>query len=467
MKRTPSQAGAPLPPDQDGRRFAGARGGRSARFRFRLGFAPRRFPGPRGGRRPLAAPARRWGLVLLLLPAFLAFLQTCGAAFEWLGEEESIAELLPNTYPGTASTLDLGQRPWAVLPQVGYGPETGILGGIKLTHRDIAGRGIAGDLQAAYALEKQQAYAASLASPSLVDDRLLLVMRMRYGFDPGRRFFGIGNNNLADGPPSTFAYEEIGGAVTVGWKPFRRLAFNVGLGVREVHTWCGQGTAGLPCALQTFPDLPGATGGMVNYLNFSIVWSNRDSVIRPTRGWRLIFKIIHTNKAILSEYTFTRIAGDAGYLRSLFHGRLVFGVRTNVEWILGPETEIPFWELAELGGSTTLRGFFPHRFLGKGRVLINGECRFLVTEFDFFKLWRIRIDAVVFGDGGRVFISPDEVENEFLLKGNFIKGLIDGLRYSYGAGLRFALSESLLARVDVGFSDEETGLVYLAFGHTF
>jgi hypothetical protein len=44
---------------------------------------------------------------------------------------------------------------------------------------------------------------------------------------------------------------------------------------------------------------------------------------------------------------------------------------------------------------------------------------------------------------------------------------VNDLRYSSGGGLRFALSQALVARIDVGFSDEETGLVYLEFGHTF
>jgi predicted ABC-type transport system involved in lysophospholipase L1 biosynthesis ATPase subunit len=44
---------------------------------------------------------------------------------------------------------------------------------------------------------------------------------------------------------------------------------------------------------------------------------------------------------------------------------------------------------------------------------------------------------------------------------------VSDLQYSYGGGLRIALSQALVARIDVGFSDEETGLVYLAFGHAF
>jgi len=43
----------------------------------------------------------------------------------------------------------------------------------------------------------------------------------------------------------------------------------------------------------------------------------------------------------------------------------------------------------------------------------------------------------------------------------------DDMRFSYGGGVRFALGEATIARVDVGFSEEEKGLVYLVFGHTF
>jgi len=34
-------------------------------------------------------------------------------------------------------------------------------------------------------------------------------------------------------------------------------------------------------------------------------------------------------------------------------------------------------------------------------------------------------------------------------------------------GVRVGFSEAMVVRIDVGFSDEETGLVYLTFGHSF
>jgi hypothetical protein len=123
--------------------------------------------------------------------------------------------------------------------------------------------------------------------------------------------------------------------------------------------------------------------------------------------------------------------------------------------------------MSELGGPDTLRGFFPHRFVGKARVLINLEVRSRLVEFDFFDLWHVRLDGVVFGDAGRVFLGSGEIKDEFRLDSNVFDRLIGDFQFSYGPGLRIALSDTLVARVDAGFSKEETGLIYLSFGHTF
>jgi outer membrane translocation and assembly module TamA len=188
---------------------------------------------------------------------------------------------------------------------------------------------------------------------------------------------------------------------------------------------------------------------------------------RPTRGWRWIVKVIHTNRALFSDFDFTRFVIDAGYLRSFWAGRQIFGVRVNGEWIEAPTKQVPFWEMAELGGQDTLRGFFPHRFVGKGRVLFNGEYRFRLADFRFYDLWHVQLDGVLFGDGGRVFIDREDLEKEFELNQQLLERVIGDFQYSAGAGFRVALSRALVARIDVGFSGEELGLVYLSFGHTF
>ncbi len=142
-------------------------------------------------------------------------------------------------------------------------------------------------------------------------------------------------------------------------------------------------------------------------------------------------------------------------------------MRVNGELIAGPEGQIPFWELSELGGRETLRGFRPYRFVGTSRFLVNGEARYSLIQFDFIHRWHIRIDGVLFGDGGRVFIDEEALSKEYGLNQDIINQQTSGFQYSYGCGVRLAMAQSLLARIDVGFSEEEKGLVFLSFGQMF
>lgn len=403
--------------------------------------------------------------------------------------EEDISDLLPTKFPGEARPHDTESRPWALLPQFGYGPDSGFLFGGKFAHRRFGSEGVAVDIDATFSVEEHQNIALSLASPHLYDDRILLLLRARYHHDPQRDFFGLGNNELLDcshtpgpecichpgepgypdcpqgGPFSTHAFQDLGAALTIGWRPFGRLAFNFAVGLRDVQIRRGKRNDEIAFTPDKYPDLPGVEGGVVNPLAVSLVWNTRDDVTRPTRGWRMILKVIQPNHAF-SDFKFARFIADAGYLRSFGGERYVAGLRVNGEWV---ETrhQAPFWELTELGGEQTLRGFFPHRFVGKGSVLLNGELRGRIVSFDFRRLWHVRIDGVLFGDGGRVFIDRDELHNEFRLDDQIIERILNDFQYSYGCGLRIALSDALVARIDAGFSNEETGLMYLSFGHMF
>jgi outer membrane protein assembly factor BamA len=404
------------------------------------------------------------GLALVLL--LVAGVHSA-AAIEELEAEEDIAELLPTKFPVGERPRTVEARPWVVLPQFGYGPDTGPLVGAKFAHRDLFDTGTSLDLAGTYALNQQQYVNLSIGSPHLENDRLVLLLRAKYSLEPQRYFFGLGNNDIGPDPISTNLFQEIGGALTVGWRPFERVAFNFGIGIRKVDIRRGTRRDDTPFTPDRFPLLPGVHGGNVNPIELSLVWNTRDDVMRPTHGWRLILKVIHSNHTLASDFEFTRYVIDAGYLRAFNEGRQIVGVRVNGEWVDGPSSQVPYWELAELGGSDTLRGFYPHRFLGKGRVLVNTEFRSRITEFDFYQMWHVRLDGVLFGDAGRVFISNEDLKDQFHINTNIINKIFDNFQYSYGAGLRITMSDAIVARIDVGFSDEWTGLVYLSFGHTF
>ncbi len=381
--------------------------------------------------------------------------------------EEHIPYFCPATYPGEPRRQDTEKRPWTLLPLIGYGPGTGAMGGLQFSHRNLFWSGISLDLNGLYGLKGEQSFGLSLGKRGLAKDRLLVLLRGRFRVNREAEFYGLGMNDLGPDPLTTHAIQDAGGTLTVGWRPFKRAAFSFSAGARNIQIWCPPNTDSTPCTATEFPLLPGIEGGWISYVGLSVVWDITDSIVRPTRGWRLILKAIHTNNLLVGHYEFTRFLGDASYHISFLERRLVVGARLNGELISGPDGQIPFWELSELGGRSTLRGFPPHRFVGTKRILANAEVRYLLTEFDFIHLWRIRIDGALFGDGGRVFIDKNALVSEFGLDQEVVESQTDRFQYSLGCGLHIGFSESLLARIDIGFSDENTGLVFLSFGQIF
>ena len=339
-----------------------------------------------------------WVLVMLLAAPRAA------RAVEEIHIEEDVADLLAEPPPSPEETKG---RQWAVLPQVGFGPDTGAVGGVKLTHRNVAGVGVTLDVDATYALQQQQDLKVVVATPHLLDDRFLTLFRVRYYNDPEQEFFGLGNNDVGPDPASTHSFEQYEGELTVGWRPWRRLAITLTGAVRHVRIGHGDmlDDPPRPFTLDAFPRLPGVRGGLVNPFGLSLVYTSRDEVLQPTHGWRAILKVTHADRALQSDFEFTRIDADLGYLWSFWHGKHVLGARLNGGFIDGPQRDIPFWELERLGGDDTLRGFFPRRFLGTQRVLLNLEYRFPIYEFDFFHVWHVQVGGAAFGEAGRVFTS--------------------------------------------------------------
>ena len=307
------------------------------------------------------------GMLLLLLAG-------AGPArgLDEIGAEEDISDLLA-TPPRTEAEEVIPGRRWAVLPEFGYGPDTGVEFGAKFTDRDLAATGITLDVEALYALKQQQKLDLSIGSPHLGGDRFLVLLEADYTKDPQRDFFGLGNNNVGSDELSTHLYERGEGLLIGGWRPVPRLALDLGIGLRHVHIGRGDRSDGTPFTVQAFPRLPGVAGGYVVPLTASLVWDTRDGVVRPTRGWRALLKVSHTNPALLSDFRFTRYLADVGYLIPFHDGAQILGLRANGALIVGAPGHVPFWELEELGGDDTLQGYFPRRFLGTGRVLLNAE----------------------------------------------------------------------------------------------
>ena len=94
-----------------------------------------------------------WFVALLAL----TLLPQAAAAIDDMQDQETIAELLATPLPPSGEgTGELAERQWGILPEIGYGPETGLKGGVKFQHRDIAGLGVDFDVHSSYAMNQQE-----------------------------------------------------------------------------------------------------------------------------------------------------------------------------------------------------------------------------------------------------------------------------------------------------------------------
>src|SRR5690348_15501818 len=266
-----------------------------------------------------AVPWHRKLVHALVLVALVFVTPRLAGAIEEIHTEEDVADLLAER---PAPTEEPRGRQWAVLPQIGFGPDTGPVGGLKFTHRDVGGEGVTVDVDATAALEGQQDLNVVVGTPHLLDDRFLAVLRLRYYFDPEQEFFGVGNNEVGPDPASTHSYKQQDAELTFGWRPWHHLAVDFNAALRLVKI--GRGNAftdpARPFTLDAFPDLPGVHGGRVNPLGLSLVYTSRDDPIDPKSGWRAILKVAHTDRALGSDFEFTRVDADVGYLYPLRGG---------------------------------------------------------------------------------------------------------------------------------------------------
>jgi outer membrane protein assembly factor BamA len=385
-------------------------------------------------------------------------------ADDGIGTQREISDMIPEHHE---STELVRIKNWAVLPEVGYSPDQMLNGGFKFTGRDLTDYDLTIDAELNAAMGHQLGADAAILAPHLLDRRAINLDEYHYYLSPEKDFFGIGNNHVRS-PLSVHSIERQRALFTFAYHLTHDLVVGASAGPRQTRIYRDvDSSPSIPSTLDAFPRLSGISGGRTNPLIASLIYNNRESITRPTQGWSAIGTIEHVNQNLANDFHFTRYTADASYLHPLTSRNQILGLHLGGEYISGNGRQIPFFELASMGGSNDMRGFFPDRFLGTSRFTINSEYRAKAAGFNFMHLWDVQIDGVLFGDMGQIFISDSDLSHEFRVRTAHLPGIFEEFRYSYGTGLRIAIGEAILARLDVGFSNEQTGLVYLVFGHTF
>jgi hypothetical protein len=123
-------------------------------------------------------------------------------------------------------------------------------------------------------------------------------------------------------------------------------------------------------------------------------------------------------------------------------------------------SQIPFYNLAFLGGREYVRGFRDYRFRANNMLMFSAELRQTVYAFKVDR----GIDVVVFGDTGQVWgdnrsqISPAIIANQSFDSSNW--------RASMGGGFQYRHSKGLAARLELGHSNERN-LLYFSLSRGF
>jgi outer membrane protein assembly factor BamA len=197
---------------------------------------------------------------------------------------------------------------------------------------------------------------------------------------------------------------------------------------------------------EVFPDLPGFARGaeMIGPLAF-VELDTRDQPSRPRKGTFTSFTVTSYDALGGGDFGFLNYRLDARGYVPLGTTRRVLALR-----LLGlfndPKggSEIPFFRLARIGDTQTLRGYDSFRFYGRNALAANVEYRFDLIP---------GIGALLFTDFGQVFNRRSELNAA-------------NLHATYGGGVEFSSKRSTVFRVLVAKSPEGMRIMF-GFGPTF
>lgn len=264
----------------------------------------------------------------------------------------------------------------------------------------------------------------------------LLKGEARYRLFPDR-YYGIGNRSSLE-DEERFSYE----LQTFKKLVMRRIYPKMFLGVDY------QVTRYYNVEKQAGKELiTGAVIGSEGSVNsgFGLVFSSdrRDNIFNSVNGHFFEVSTYFYDRRLGSAFSFSNYNVNFNKYHSM--GRnVVFAWQVVGNFNTG---DVPFYNLAAVGGDEILRGYARNRFRDSHFTGKQAEVRFPIV-------WRL--GAAVFGGVGDVYRDLSDLS-------------WDVSKYSYGAGLRFKVNrkENLNIRLDYGFGRDGNAAFYFAVGEAF
>ena len=257
-----------------------------------------------------------------------------------------------------------------------------------------------------------------------------------YNVDGSARFYGIGPQSHKGDETGYTAKDSVGHA-TVGINFLKAWRATLGLQVMRF----GVGPNIIPDTTDLndrFSSVPGNGTNNTITNDFHLLWDTRDSPITPTYGSTAELSIEKTDLGLGSNANYFRYGIEGRHLFPWADTRQTTVIHGLFDQANGPN--IPFYDLATLGGRTTLRGFGDDRFEDRGRMVLNIEHRYTFASLGLMGI-QTNFEVAPFFDLGTVFPAAEDVQRK-----NF--------QPVYGAAFRAAVKPNVVGDVEIGIGRE-------------
>jgi hypothetical protein len=294
-----------------------------------------------------------------------------------------------------------------------------------------------------------------IAPKKWANGKLQFNLSGRYLLRPAEDYFGSGPNSFRSDRVSYFRREQ-GARFEASWQALPRLKVG-GFSDFSYNSITDGTDTGVARITEKFSseDTPGLTR-KVSLIDNGVFaeYEGRDEPNNPHAGTFARVTVSSTD-GLGKESNFGSINYDIdarGYL-PLGSKRRVLAVRFlgNFKDLKG-EGAVPFFRLARLGDSETLRGYDSGRFRGLNAVHLNIEYRYkLIQRSETGGLGGI--EAILFSDLGQVFNRKEELS-------------IKNIKATWGGGLQF-MSQKNVSFALLYAKSPEKGRIIFRFGKTF
>ncbi len=194
-------------------------------------------------------------------------------------------------------------------------------------------------------------------------------------------------------------------------------------------------------------DIPGGQGGVTTGFGGTVLMDSRNSQTFPTHGAYLQADVLRHGRMLGGQFEYTRLVLDARTYLPVRHGRDIIALAAYGEF---NGSRVPIQAMAMLSNSNTqevMRGVYLGRFRDRHAVAVQSDYRGHLKG---------RFGYVFFGSAGNVFGSPGTT-------------LLDDLKFTYGAGLRFNVNpaDPLNLRLDYTLTSFGGGGVSIGASEAF